>query len=91
MRNPDDYRAGWTTTTVNPRTGKQCSGGAARNLRTAQAGGAVGIYNTGFIHALQYMQPMVERLEAQLKESSELNKQFVQLLAAQSKNRDRSR
>ena len=91
MRNSDDYQAGWTTRIINPNTGKQCSGGAARNLRTAKAGGAVGIYNTGIIDAMQYIQPVVERLEAQLQESGKLNKQLIELLAAQQKNRGRSR
>lgn len=85
MENPDDYHAGWTRPIVNPKTGKQCSGGAARNLRTAQEGGAAAIYNTGAINAMQYIQPIVGRLEAQLQESHHLNKQLIQLLAVQKK------
>jgi len=72
MINHNDYYAGWTTTIINPKTGKSCYGGAARNLRTAQVGGAAAIYNAGAIQAMQQIQPVVDRYEAQLKEYSKL-------------------
>lgn len=85
MRNPEDYAAGWTTATLNPRTGKRCSGGAARNLKTAQMGGAVGIQNDGFIKGVQFVQPVVERLEAQLEKSNKLLQKVTTALTAHSK------
>lgn len=79
MINPNDYYVGWTTTTINPKTGKTCSGGAARNLRTAQVGGAAAIYNAGAIQAMQQIQPVIDRYEAQLKEYSKLLIQLTHL------------
>ena len=89
MKNPDDYQTGWTTSIVNPKTGKRCSGGAARNLRTGQVGGESAIYNSGAVAAMQYVQPVVDRLEAQLQKSNELNEQLVQLLATKQKRSSR--
>lgn len=85
MINQNDYDAGWTKSAINPKTGKTCSGGAARNMKTALEGGAVAIYNAGAIHAIQYIQPVIARLETQLQKSNELNEQLVQLMFQQSK------
>ena len=85
MKNINDYNAGWTTSCLNPKTGKICSGGAARNLKTAQAGGAQAIYNNGVITTMQLLEPLVMRLENQLELANEQNKQFI-LFMAQNKN-----
>jgi|GEM_PF-1788284 len=85
MKNKNDYDNGWTKPVVNPATGKTCSGGAARNLRTAQVGGAQAIFNMGGITIMQHIEPVVSSLQKQLQDSIELNKQFSQLLSEQKK------
>jgi hypothetical protein len=85
MKNTNDYEAGWTTACFNPETGKICYGGAARNLRTAQAGGAQAINNNGVVTAMQLLEPLVMRLENQLELAKEQNKQLI-LILAQNKN-----
>jgi len=74
MRNPDDHEAGWTKKTKNPKTGKYCSGGAARNLKIAQAGGVVSLQASAFFdgaqQAIRVLKPYkdaFEHFEAQLK------------------------
>lgn len=68
MKNEDDYKSGWTTQTKNPSTGKKCSGGAARNLRTAQAGGASAVQARAAVVAIQSIQPVIEAQQAQIQQ-----------------------
>jgi hypothetical protein len=80
MKNKDDYDNGWTKPVFNPSTGKTCSGGAARNLRTAQAGGAQALFNMGGIAVMQHIEPLVNNLQKQLQDSQVLYKLFLQFL-----------
>ncbi|WP_248464817.1 hypothetical protein [Pectobacterium versatile] len=68
MKNKDDYDAGWTTQTVNPATKKKCSGGAARNLKLGQLGGANAIQVIAAVKAVQSLQPIIEAQQAQIQQ-----------------------
>ena len=72
MRNVSDYAAGFTKKTFNSRTGKFCSGGAARNLHTAEGGGLAERESkaaaAGFLEAFRVLQPVVENYSKQLEE-----------------------
>ncbi len=57
-----------------------CSGGAARNMRIAQQGGLSAVENKAAIHALQYIQALVNALQQQLEESRNLNQQLAALI-----------
>ncbi|WJV64585.1 hypothetical protein PCO87_11520 [Pectobacteriaceae bacterium C52] len=72
MKDSDDYQAGWTKKVLNPKTGKFCSGGAARNMLTAKAGGVVAIQNNAFISGVQYVQPIIESYQEKLKSATDL-------------------
>lgn len=66
MKNENDYQAGWTKQIINPATGKKCSGGAARNLKIAQAGGANAMQVASVMETLQSIQPIVDAQQAQI-------------------------
>jgi hypothetical protein len=83
MKNVNDYEAGWTTSLINPATGKKVSGGAARNHRTKQAGGAHAIYNVGAINAIQQMQPIIDRYEVTIARNTETMEAMRELLVQQ--------
>lgn len=68
MKNKQDYQSGWTTQTTNPATGKKCSGGAARNLRVAQAGGANAVQVIAAVNAVQSIQPIVDAQQTQIQQ-----------------------
>lgn len=68
MKNGQDYQAGWTTQTTNPATGKRCSGGAARNLKIAQAGGANAVQVIAAVDAVRSIQPIVDVQQAQIQQ-----------------------
>ncbi|MBS0861926.1 hypothetical protein [Providencia rettgeri] len=68
MKNEQDYNAGWTTQTTNPATGKKCSGGAARNLRMAQAGGANAVQVLAAVQAVQAIQPIINEQQVQIEQ-----------------------
>ncbi|MBL3607111.1 hypothetical protein JMN21_17220 [Pseudomonas syringae pv. actinidiae] len=88
MKNPSDYEAGWTTQIINPKTGKPCSGGAARNLHLAEKGGAEAVFNAGGIAVLNQLTPLLERMQAQLDIAQQLNVQMGrELQKAQDRNR----
>ena len=82
MKGHDDYQEGWTTTAYNPKTGKMCSGGAARNMRIAQQGGVTALEDKAKMEAFQYIQPLVESLQKQLDNSMVNNQKFAALLVA---------
>ncbi|MBV6303445.1 hypothetical protein KVP10_01035 [Candidimonas humi] len=90
MQNPDDYKAGWTTQALNPKTGELRSGGAARNMKTAQRGGVAAPENDATMQAFLYIQPLVDSLQARLGESMKLNQQLAQLVTTQQR-REKSR
>lgn len=68
MKNEQDYKSGWTTKIINPATGKECSGGAARNLRTAQAGGSTAVQALAAVQAVQSLQPIIEAQQVQIQQ-----------------------
>ncbi|BEB60651.1 hypothetical protein FJQ53_26720 [Escherichia coli] len=68
MKNEDDYKSGWTTQTTNPATGKKCSGGAARNLRIYQAGGANSVRVKAAIEGVQSIQPIIDVQQSQIEQ-----------------------
>ncbi|MGE4519538.1 MAG: hypothetical protein AB7E04_08535 [Desulfobacteraceae bacterium] len=72
MKNRDDYEAGWTKPIVNPKTGKKCSGGAARNHRTANAGGVENIRAGAFMEGINYVTPILEQYRNQLKQNEKM-------------------
>lgn len=87
MKNPNDFNEGWTTKITNPQTGKGCSGGAARNLRIAQQGGAAAVQAAGAMAAIQCVQPVIERLEKALHDSNKLNLRLAKMLTTQANTR----
>ncbi|WP_312924723.1 hypothetical protein [Stutzerimonas nitrititolerans] len=87
MKNPEDYAAGWTKKTINPKTGKSPSGGAARNLRLAKMGGAEALFNSGGIHALSQITPLVQQLQSQLAASQLMNEEMAKRLSKGKANR----
>jgi len=88
MKNPNDFEAGWTKQTTNPKTGKPCSGGAARNMHLAQQGGAEAVFNAGGISVLNQVAPLLEQMKAQLDISQQLNVQMAnELQKVQKQNR----
>ncbi len=74
MKNQDDYKAGWTGKTYNPKTGKWSSGGAARNMNLARAGGAESVRASGYLAAVEQLAPLMQRMEAQLEASANVIK-----------------
>jgi len=93
MINENDYNAGWTKKAINPRTGKTCSGGAARNLKLAMSGGATGVESAAAMQTFLFMQPMFNDLQNQLQQSNDqvqqsnlLIQQMNQLLQNANKN-----
>lgn len=70
MKNQADYDAGWTGRTFNPRTGKWSSGGAARAMLVARAGGAQAVQAAGFAAGVEYVAPLLEQAQAQLRETT---------------------
>lgn len=76
----DDYDAGWTQKTFNPKTGKWSSGGASRNMLLAQQGGAQAVRNAGAIDAYNLMAPLFEQYQNQLDASQKINLQLLQEL-----------
>lgn len=93
MKNQDDYKSGWTQKTINPKTGKECSGGAARNLRLAQAGGANSIQVMATVKAMQSVQPIVEQQQTQIKHQQKQIDSLTKTLekAINFVNKDRSK
>ena len=71
MKNQQDYQAGWTTKITNPVTGKECSGGAARNLRTAKAGGNSAVQALAAMQAVQSIQPIIEAQQVQIQQQQD--------------------
>lgn len=86
MKNPRDYEAGWTGKTFNPATGKTPSGGAARNMLVAQAGGASAVYAAGGADALNQIAPLIEQLQNRLLVSETFSEQLVKRLEALQNN-----
>ncbi|MEB5836238.1 hypothetical protein MXF26_08185 [Pantoea dispersa] len=83
MKNKDDYDAGWTTPAVNPATKKTCSGGAARNMKLAQLGGANAIQVVAAVKAVQSLQPIIEAQQAQIQQQqSQIERQTKALTQA---------
>lgn len=80
MKNRDDYEAGWTKPTLNPKTGKRPAGGAARNMLLAQQGGAQAVRNAGAIDAYNQMAPLFEQYQNQLNASQKISGQLLQKL-----------
>lgn len=80
MKNPEDYQSGWTQTIINPKTGLPCSGGAARNIRLAQTGGAEALFNAGGVNALNQVTPLVQQLQAQLATAQLFNQEMARRL-----------
>lgn len=72
MKNQADYDAGWTGKTFNPKTGKWCSGGAARNRNLALEGGAQAVKAAGFAAGVEYVAPLLEQARAQLEANSKI-------------------
>lgn len=91
MKNKQDYQTGWTTQTTNPTTGKKCSGGAARNLRIAQAGGANSVQVVAAVQAVQSVQPIVDAQQAQIQQQQAqigaLTQSLTQAINALTKNK----
>jgi len=74
MKNKQDYLSGWTTPTVNPATGRRCSGGAARNLKIAQLGGANAIQVTTVMKTMESLQPIINTQQNQInQQQSQIN------------------
>ncbi|MGY4494901.1 hypothetical protein [Pseudomonas sp. TE3610] len=69
MQNPADYRKGYTTTWFNEKTGKYCSGGAARNGRIGERGGLAAIEDQAQQDTIKKLSPYIESLQAQLARS----------------------
>lgn len=86
VKNPRDYEAGWTGKTYNPATGKTPSGGAARNMLVAQAGGASAVYAAGGADALNQIAPLIEQLQNRLLVSETFSEQLVKRLEALQNN-----
>lgn len=68
MKNENDYNSGWTTPTINPATGKKCAGGAARNLRIAQSGGANAVQVLAALTAVDSIQPIIQQQQEQIQQ-----------------------
>ncbi|SIQ98334.1 hypothetical protein [Aquipseudomonas alcaligenes] len=66
MKNEADYLAGWTGKIFNPESGKWSSGGAARARRIALAGGVGAVEARAFTAGIQFVQPVMEQMQAQL-------------------------
>lgn len=81
MQNPEDYAAGYTKKTLNEKTNKYCSGGAARNLHIAKQGGLAAAENKAQLEVLFTLQPLLESLHSQLSESMELNRKLAKLVS----------
>nr|GFB12080.1 hypothetical protein [Tanacetum cinerariifolium] len=69
MKNVVDYEAGWTKGVINPTTGKESFGGAARNHRIGRLGGADAVYTAGATDALNEIAPLVEQMQDRLQQS----------------------
>lgn len=80
MKNEDDYNAGWTTPVINPKTGEVCYGGAARNIRLSQFGGANALVVFGANQAFQTMAPLFADIQNQLAQSNLINTQLMAFL-----------
>ncbi|MBU0791888.1 hypothetical protein AX279_13285 [Pseudomonas sp. J237] len=72
MKNQADFDAGWTGKTFNPKTGKWCSGGAARNRNVALQGGAQAVKAAGFAEGIQFVAPLLEQTRAQLEATTKI-------------------
>ncbi|HGM7842694.1 TPA: hypothetical protein ACKQH2_005134 [Serratia marcescens] len=77
MLNEQDYQAGWTTPIEHPVTGNMCYGGAARNVRSWMAGGNYGVFNMGYVSAVNALQPIINSYQEQLQTSQALNQQMA--------------
>lgn len=77
MLNEQDYKAGWTTPIEHPVTGNMCYGGAARNVRSRMAGGNCGVFNMGYVSAVNDLQPIINSYQEQLQTSQALNQQMA--------------
>lgn len=77
MLNRQDYQAGWTTPIEHPVTGNMCYGGAARNVRSWMAGGNCGVFNMGYVSAVNALQPIINSYQEQLQTSQALNQQMA--------------
>jgi hypothetical protein len=82
MKNPVDYEAGWTKRVVNPATGRESFGGAARNHRIGRLGGADAVYTAGATEALNEIAPLVEQLQDRLQQSETFSVELIRRLEA---------
>jgi hypothetical protein len=80
MKNPADYHAGFTKKMVNPKTGKQCSGGASRNLKVALAGGAVAMQEAAFTQGAMLLLPLIDGYQNELRKYDRALKKAMQLI-----------
>lgn len=80
MQNQKDHESGWTQGIVNPKTGKRSYGGAARNIRLAQMGGAEALFDAGGVSAISQIAPLVNMLQGELAKSRTMNEEMARLL-----------
>lgn len=71
MKNQKDYEAGWTKSTINPKTGKKVSGGAARNMHVANQNGLEAMRGDAFLNGVAYIQPLLDSYKAHLDRSTQ--------------------
>ncbi len=81
MLNEQDYQAGWTTPIKHPVTGNMCYGGAARNVRSWMFGGNCGVFNMGYLSAVNDLQPIINSYQEQLQTSQALNQQMASFIS----------
>lgn len=92
MKNHKDYEAGWTKSTINPKTGKKVSGGAARNMHVANQNGLEAMRGDAFLNGVAYVQPLLDSYKAhldistqQLEKSQALNASLFKQLQEEKK------
>ncbi|ELM6623319.1 hypothetical protein Q2Y23_004344 [Vibrio fluvialis] len=82
MKNQKDYEAGWTKSTINPKTGKKVSGGAARNMHVANKNGLEAMRGDAFLSGMAYVQPLLDSYQKHLDRSAQQLEQSQALNAS---------
>lgn len=78
MQNPNDYNAGFTQPILGPNG--MLYGGAARNYRLGQIGGATGAQAQAIAAFEMHISPVITQMQNQLNQQQQMLMQVVQMM-----------
>lgn len=80
MKNPADYNAGFTKPLYVPGKARPLTGGAARNARLADIGGATGAQAQAIAAFQAHIGPVIEKMQNQLSSQQQMMMQMMQMM-----------